>query len=51
MREYVTLECGECKSRNYRTSTQTRQQNRKRLELSKYCRLCRRHTKHVERRR
>ena len=51
MREFVSLECGECKNRNYRTSIPTRKQNRTRLELSKFCKFCRRHTKHVERRR
>jgi len=48
MREYVTLECAECKNRNYCTSKNT--QDRERLELSKFCRFCRKHTKHVERR-
>ena len=48
MREYVTLECSVCKSRNYRTSKETRET--KRLELKKYCKLDRKHTLHVERR-
>jgi len=49
MRENVTLECSECKNRNYRTPKNSR--DRTRLELSKYCRFCRKHTKHTERRR
>ncbi len=47
MRQYVTLECTECKSKNYRTSKETRGSSK--LELSKYCRYCRKHTKHKER--
>ncbi len=49
MRENVTLECSACKNRNYRTSKNNR--DRERLELSKYCRFCRKHTSHKERRR
>ena len=48
-REYVSLECRECKSRNYRTSKRTKGGTPK-LELSKFCKGCRKHTKHVERR-
>ena len=51
MREYVSLECSECKNRNYRTSVPTRKQNRERLERRKFCMFCRRHTVHVERKR
>ena len=47
MREYITLECTECHSRNYRTSKETRDPGK--LELKKYCKRDRRHTKHVER--
>ena len=35
----ITLRCDECKQRNYNTD---------RLERSKYCPFCRKHTKHVE---
>ena len=49
MREYVTLECSECKNRNYRTSKNTT--DRERLELKKFCRFCRKAVKHTERRR
>ncbi|MFH1731119.1 MAG: 50S ribosomal protein L33 [Planctomycetota bacterium] len=47
MRQYVTLECTECKQQNYRTSKETRGTDK--LELSKYCRFCRKHTTHKER--
>ena len=49
MREYVTLQCRDCKSQNYRTSKETRAA--KKLELKKHCTRCRRHTVHVERKR
>jgi large subunit ribosomal protein L33 len=48
MREYVTLECADCKERNYRTSHETR--GGKKLALKKYCPRCRAHTLHNERR-
>jgi large subunit ribosomal protein L33 len=47
MRQYVTLECTECKQQNYRASKETR--GSEKLELSKYCRFCRKHTAHKER--
>ena len=47
MRQYVTLECTECKNQNYRTSKETRVSAK--LVLSKYCRFCRKHTPHKER--
>ena len=46
MREYVTLQCRECRSQTYRTQKESR--NTKKLELSKHCPKCRRHTVHVE---
>ncbi|MFW6159050.1 MAG: 50S ribosomal protein L33 [Planctomycetota bacterium] len=49
MRQYVTLECTECKSQNYRTSTETRGGGR--LELKKFCRFCRKHTPHRQKKR
>ena len=48
-REYVTLECTECKNRNYRTSKRVKG-GTPRLDLSKFCKTCRCHKKHVERR-
>ncbi len=47
-REYVTLECPDCRMRNYRTSKRTKGGTPK-LELQKFCRRCRKHTKHLER--
>ncbi len=47
MRQYVTLECTECKQQNYRASKETR--GTEKLALSKYCRFCRKHTAHKER--
>ena len=49
MREYVTMECGECKNRNYRTDKETKGGTK--LTLKKYCRFCRKHTSHSSRRR
>ncbi len=43
----ITLACGECKQRNY-TSQKNKATHRERLVLKKYCRFCRKHTKHQE---
>jgi large subunit ribosomal protein L33 len=48
MREYVTLQCRDCKSQNYRTSKGSK--GTKKLELKKHCPKCRKHSVHVERR-
>ena len=47
MREIITLACGDCKRRNYST-TKNRRKSSERLEFSKYCRFCRKHTSHKE---
>ena len=47
MRENVTLQCGDCKRRNYNT-TKNKKKTTERLELSKFCRFCRKHTAHRE---
>lgn len=47
MREIITLECTECKRRNYST-TKNKQNNRERLVLKKYCKFCKKHTEHKE---
>jgi large subunit ribosomal protein L33 len=47
MREIITLACGECKRRNYST-TKNRRKSTERLEFSKFCRHCRKHTAHKE---
>lgn len=45
--EGITLECGECKQRNYRT-TKNKKTVTNRLELRKYCKFCGKHTPHKE---
>lgn len=47
MRVGITLECSECKNRNYRTEKNKRN-DPDRLELRKYCPACGRHTLHRE---
>jgi large subunit ribosomal protein L33 len=46
-RVHVTLECMQCRRRNYITE-KNRHNNRERVELRKYCRWCRVHTAHRE---
>ncbi len=48
-REYVWLECGECKNRNYRTSVSVREGTPK-ITLMKFCKTERKHTSHKIRR-
>ncbi|MCB9010395.1 MAG: 50S ribosomal protein L33 [Actinobacteria bacterium] len=43
----ITLACQECKRRNYQTN-KSRRNTPDRIELSKYCRWCGRHTAHRE---
>ena len=47
MRTIITLECPVCRSRNYATTKNKRTMTDK-LELSKFCRKCRKHTAHKE---
>jgi len=47
-RGYITLECGTCEERNYRTSKKLSGGVPK-LELKKFCKRCRAHTDHKER--
>ncbi|MBI5656965.1 MAG: 50S ribosomal protein L33 [Geobacter sp.] len=47
MRDIITLACTECKQRNY-TTTKNKRTTPEKLELSKYCRFCRKHTPHKE---
>jgi len=47
MRENVTMQCGDCKRRNYMTSKNKKTTTGK-LEFRKYCRFCRKHTAHRE---
>jgi large subunit ribosomal protein L33 len=47
MRDNIILQCPECKNRNYFT-TKNKKKTTERLELSKYCNHCRKHTDHKE---
>ena len=47
MREIVTLQCTECKERNY-TTTKNKKTTTGRLEFSKFCKRCRCHKNHRE---
>ena len=47
MREIVTLQCPVCKNRNYST-TKNKKTTTGRLEFSKFCNTCRKHTDHKE---
>lgn len=47
VRPVVTLECTECKERNY-TTEKNRRNDPGRLELNKYCPRCRNHRLHRE---
>jgi large subunit ribosomal protein L33 len=43
----ITLECTQCKNRNYR-STKNKKSDPDRIELKKFCKFCRTHTVHKE---
>jgi large subunit ribosomal protein L33 len=47
MRVKVTLACTECKQRNYNTM-KNKKNDPDRLEMSKYCKFCKKHTAHKE---
>ena len=46
-REIITLQCTECKRRNY-TTTKNKKTMTEKLELKKFCRHDRKHTLHRE---
>lgn len=46
-RTKITLACTECKQRNYQI-TKDKKTHPDRMETSKYCRFCRKHTTHKE---
>ncbi|HEU0022943.1 MAG TPA: 50S ribosomal protein L33 [Dehalococcoidia bacterium] len=46
-RGVITLQCGECRERNY-SSVKNRRNDTQRLELRKYCSRCREHKVHRE---
>ena len=47
MRIKIAMACTECKQRNYNTKKE-KKNTPGRLELSKYCRFCKKHTIHRE---
>jgi len=47
MREIVTLQCADCKRRNYST-TRNKKTKTEKMELKKFCPFCRKHTVHKE---
>jgi len=47
MREIVKLACTECKIKNY-TTTKNKTKHSKRMEIKKYCPVCKKHTLHKE---
>ena len=47
MRDIITMQCTECKERNYAT-TKNKRNDPNRMELRKFCRRCRKHTEHKE---
>jgi large subunit ribosomal protein L33 len=46
-REIISLQCTECKRKNY-TTTKNRKTMTEKLQLKKFCRFDRRHTPHRE---
>ena len=47
MRTKITLECTECKQRNY-NMTKEKKNHPDRMETKNYCRFCKKHTLHKE---
>ncbi|MGI6213145.1 MAG: 50S ribosomal protein L33 [Christensenellales bacterium] len=47
MRVKITLACTECKQRNY-DSMKNKKATPDRIEMSKYCKFCKKHTMHKE---
>ena len=47
IRGVITLQCSECRERNYAT-VKNRRNDTQRLELRKYCSRCRNHRAHRE---
>ena len=47
MRDLISLQCEQCKRRNY-TSTKNKKTHTDKLSLRKFCPACRTHTVHKE---
>jgi len=47
MREGITYVCQECKNENY-IGTKDKKKHPDRVEINKYCKHCRKHTVHKE---
>ena len=47
MRTKITLECTECKQRNY-DMMKDKKTHPERMETKEYCKFCKRHTLHKE---
>jgi large subunit ribosomal protein L33 len=47
VRSIVSLECTSCKNRNYST-TKNKRTTTDKLQFSKFCNTCRKHTPHKE---
>ena len=47
MRDIITLQCSDCKERNY-SVTKNKKKHTERLETKKFCRRCRKHSVHRE---
>ncbi|HVB29772.1 MAG TPA: 50S ribosomal protein L33 [Terriglobia bacterium] len=47
MRDIITLQCNECKNRNY-TTTKNKKKHTDRLEMKRFCPTCRQHKAHKE---
>ncbi len=47
MREIVSLQCSECKQRNY-TTTRNKKIQKEKIERKKYCKFCQKHILHKE---
>ncbi|TAM84802.1 MAG: 50S ribosomal protein L33 [Acidobacteria bacterium] len=47
MRDIITLQCSDCKNRNY-TTTKNKKKHTDRLEVKRFCPKCRQHKAHRE---
>ena len=47
MRDIITMQCTDCKERNYST-TKNKKKTTERLEMKKFCPRCRQHRVHRE---